>query len=136
MTTSGDKILAGKYNSSEKLDSTTKLLIQNLQRKCGTIPNNEISEDNLRTAFRKWKETTSSSPSGRHLGHMRTLTTKLTDKDKREWPENTALPSEIFHIIYQLIIISHEQVHPLPRWLTCYNLLIQKIIDNMKIHKQ
>ena len=136
MTESGEEILNGTYIPLEDLDPTTKTLIKNLRRKCDELPNADINEDELRSAFKKWKESTSSSPSGRHLGHMKTLTTKLTDKEKKTWPDDTAKTHEIFHIIYQMIMICHARTYPLRRWLTCYNMLIQKIIGNMKIHKQ
>jgi hypothetical protein len=48
------------------------IAIPNIVKKHPTIPT-DITEDDVTYGFKKWKETTSSSPSGRHLGHYKTI---------------------------------------------------------------
>jgi hypothetical protein len=43
---------------------------------CGRII---FSFDDFKDAMRRWKESTSTSPSGRHLGHYISLLTKIGD---------------------------------------------------------
>ena len=86
----------------------------------------------LRKVFQRWRETTSTSPSGRHLGHMKTLTYQIEDDD---WPSDSCLPQTLFESVSNLLNICIRICKPLDRWLTVHNMLIQKEPGNQKIHR-
>ena len=75
-TTFGDEILKGTANVSEIKSPTIRKYIQQLKKneeilKSPTV--NFISLEDYKSGFKKWKESTTTSPSGRHLGHHHSL---------------------------------------------------------------
>lgn len=84
-----------------------------------TIPNHiadvgpigtNISEEDVTTGFRRWRETTTTSPSGRHLGHYKAL---IQD------PECLACLTKFLHMtLFHGIAI--------PRWCQATSVLIEK----------
>ena len=104
-----------------------------MKQRCPTISDPDITEDDLWSSFAKWKESTTTSPSGRHLGHMKSLLHRV-DNQTENWPPNTTLPQDIFRLLYNITSICINKCHVLPRWETVHNLLIQKEEGNQKIH--
>ena len=70
-------ILEGTYEDSE-LDTISKLFLDNCTRvtDLDSLPAN-ITFKNFQGKITKWKETTSTSPSGRHLGHYKSLFARI-----------------------------------------------------------
>jgi hypothetical protein len=61
------------YGQDETLrEFLTSFAIPDIVKKNPTI-STDISEDDVKFGFTKWKETTSTSPSGRHLGHYKAI---------------------------------------------------------------
>ena len=78
-------------------------------RLCGEIPT-EITEDDVLHGFKHWRETTSTSPSGRHLGHYRSLI------------QHPALLS----CFVKFMNIAVQSGVSIPRWSNAVNVLIEK----------
>ena len=74
-------ILEGKY-SNQDLDRLTQLVLKHLKHKApiDVIPST-ISEADIAKKFSVWPEKTSTSPSGRHLGHYRSLLPRETSNN-------------------------------------------------------
>ena len=68
-TGTAELILEGDYHNSE-LNSITQLLIDNCTR-VTDLDSLEptITEKDMKRKYTRWKESTTTSPSGRHLGH-------------------------------------------------------------------
>ena len=109
-------------------------LLNSMKRRCPELPTPNITEQDFRSSFATWRETTTTSPSGRHLGHLKSLLHTIPDDDL-EWPPSSMKPQQIFHIIYQIAKLCLQHGHVLARWETVHNLLIQKEPGNQKIHR-
>ena len=115
----------------EDLDTTeaTKSLLKALKR---AVPegkvNAHISSDDVRQGYRRWRESTSTSPSGLHLGHEKAL--MRFEKDKTDTPSKEGkqqLSERIFSIKADLINIAIEHGHVYGRWTRIVNAMIEKI---------
>jgi hypothetical protein len=74
-----DDVLTGTANISD-LSPTLKAIFRQLEHPSKVAINNKITYDDFKDALKIWKEKTSTSPSGRHLGHYILLMTKIGDK--------------------------------------------------------
>jgi hypothetical protein len=69
----------------------------------------EISEDNFISGFRKWKESTSTSPSGWHLGHYKAI---VYNPDlKKQEPEKQHLCGKTYQCTSSLWVCTKTMVH-------------------------
>jgi hypothetical protein len=103
-TNAADLILEGAYDTTDLEDATT-LLLCHCQRVTllDTIPN-LITLADFVSKLKIWSESTSTSPSGRHLCHYKTLLKPLTTEnpvydDKQLNEDHTALLNAHLNII-------------------------------------
>jgi hypothetical protein len=72
-TRTADLILKGRYDSSD-LDTLTQYLIEYMQISHPGKPiSAELMEEEFTSKLKVWKESTTTSPSGLHLGHWKAL---------------------------------------------------------------
>jgi hypothetical protein len=91
-----------------------------------------ISLKTFTSAMRKWSERTSTSPSGRHLGHYKC---PLAD-DHHEYPETDPDPGgEIFRFYHQKACSALNWGISLDRWQTSITSMIEKVPGCPKINK-
>lgn len=112
----------------------TKSLLNNLQR---YHPKNHISDhisaDDLRQGYKVWRESTSTSPSGRHLG---------LDKAFLKYENNTqpdddkpTLSDRYFSIKANIINMAVQSGTVLDRWKTIHSLMLPKKAGNRLLEK-
>ena len=157
LTKFGDEILEGKANlSALNVTRETKLLIQAMQRRAPPLPIDRISEQDVAQGYKKWREATTTSPSGRHLGHYKALlrTNKelqvaetfhahqqLENKDTPKDPITPRTPSDIpnghnlLKIHVNLLNASLASGYSLSRWHTRHNLFLEKDPGQPKINR-
>jgi hypothetical protein len=129
-------ILKGDYNAAE-LDGITQLLLKH----CETVSSldvvqPELTMDEFVGKIKVWRETTSTSPSGRHLGHYKTVGKPIAYACTRE--ERDALEDDRIAILQaHLDIINYCMYHgySLQRWQQVVNVMILKEVNNHKIHR-
>jgi RecA/RadA recombinase len=94
-------VLEGDY-TDEELTDTQRLLLDNMTRVTEAEDNSQyITDKEFIGKFKVWRESTSTSPSGRHLGHYKALVSiidKSIKEDEREeagseWICVTILPN-------------------------------------------
>jgi hypothetical protein len=83
-----------------------------------TFPTTDIIQ-----GFHKWKEKTTTSPSGLHLGIYKSIIKSMTSQDKEL--SNTAVNT--MEIISRLIQLAIRECHTFQRWQTIHNFTIEKI---------
>ncbi len=132
ITDTGNDILNDTYQPPATVDPITRHLLRYTTRRCPDHNKKDISHNEFRQVFKHWKESTSTSPSGRHLGHMKSLT-YIDDTD--EWPSSACRPQELFITITNIVNLCVQHCLALDRWLTVHNMLIQKEAGNQKIHR-
>ena len=152
-TPSADLILQGDFDD-ETINDAGKLLIEQLE---STTPLNSISanitEDEWIGKIKAWRESTSTSPSGIHLGHHKSLVIEFQEDDtinehSTRWEEFTSQDSEdddemsledmrMCLLQAQLLLINYGIKHSyvFNRWSHVTNLMILKEVGNTKIHR-
>ena len=93
---------------------------------------NKISLDEMTYAFTKWKERTTTSPSGRHLGHYKALTVS-DGEDKNEVMKAFSL--EILSVYNVIINAALALGTPLHRCEQSIVLMIEKERNNHRINR-
>jgi hypothetical protein len=128
--------LEGDYNSAD-LDDITALLLRHCERvtELDTIPH-QINLADFVSKLKIWSESTSMSPSGRHLGHYKTLLKPLTTKDL-EYDEDqlNADHGALLHVHLNIINYCLKHGYSMERWKDILNIMILKEPGNTKIHR-
>jgi hypothetical protein len=98
--------------------------------------NCEISEDDFILGFRKWKESTSTSPSGWHLGHYKAI---VYDPDlKKQEPKKQHLHEHKTNFVEALVKLINVPLRygfaPI-LWCTSITIMIEKDPGNPQIER-
>ena len=130
---------AGRRVSNEKLNSIIQLLLDNCTR-VTELDSLEptITETDMKRKYTRWKEsTTTTSPSGRHLGHWKSLWKHpchdLDDKGK----EHFYIAEQQLQTLYVNMInyaVKHRY-HSYQRWKQIVNNMIYKEKGHQKVHR-
>ena len=145
MTPTGDDILNGKQLDFD-LDPATELLISHMQQKCKPMPEFktlEITQEQLVQTFLHWRETTSTSPSGKHLGHYRSIVKAMqyqpdnpaSPEDCKETDEVVEAANQIFFLHHHLIHRALNHCHAYSRWSKVHNVFFAKDRGSYKVHR-
>jgi hypothetical protein len=98
----------------------------------------EISEEQFDGKIKSWSETTSTSPSGRHLGRYKALfAASQYDKQDQDFEYTTFLRKQQAIKALTLSIINWciRNGHVLERWKTIINVMIFKDSGDYRIHR-
>ena len=137
-----EQILKGTYDTSG-LDSNVALLLQHLkitEEMAALVAHPTITEQEYVGKLKVWKESTSTSPSGLHLGHYKALITRhehsdpdTADEDQRnEWNH---MQSCLLTLHVQMLNYALERGYSYTRWQTVVNTILFKDTDNVRIHR-
>lgn len=138
-----DEIQAGTYESNiDEVPQCSALL-----QACKAVSDldilpSTITEKEFRSKIVSWKESTSTSPSGRHLGIYKALFAtgpyNKNDEDEEENDKYNKLryaQQDIASIVLGIINYCLKTGHILERWKTIVNTMIFKDNGNFKIHR-
>jgi len=137
-TTSADDILAGSYESPIDIPQCTTVI-----KACKAAADldqisAEITYEEFRGKIRSWRETTCTSPSGRHLGRYRALFARGIYDAHAQEEEYELFKSKqraIVDVILSIINYAIRQGYVLERWKTIVNTMIFKDVGVFKIHR-
>jgi hypothetical protein len=82
----------------------------------------EITTEKMMSKYRRWKERTSTSPSGRHLGHFHALFRPLKAKNEEGRERLEGIRQELKELHALMLQIAYDNEHVYKRWeyiLTC-----------------
>jgi hypothetical protein len=106
----------------------TETILDLLQRpKPGAKPakiSSRISLDDFTSAIKAWKEPTSTSPSGPHLGHCKLLVKVLEDTHAN--PDSRQAAGEILQLMVDIMDLASDRGFILDRWTAAVNVMIYK----------
>jgi hypothetical protein len=130
VSSQGRAILNGKYNNPE-CPTSAKLIIAELAQIRPELPHT-MPFHAMITGLSKWRESTTTSPSGKHLGIYKALiqyhrhTSRKSKKDEEQGTnyKSAYLALKIQHLIINMAI---HHTHTLERWKTVHNFFIEKI---------
>ena len=141
MTQSGTCILNGQYDTAH-LDKAVQLLIQHLrynERAAVQKLKPSINYDEFTGKLQRWRESTSTSPSGMHLGHYKALLARneysdLPDRDPRR-AKIEQQRNDILNLHFQIINYALDRGYSYKRWQNVVNTMLFKEPGNIKIHR-
>ena len=134
-TEAANRILEGTYSPDA---ATTQ--VRQLLRECtfaaspDAIPN-VLSFEAFRAKIISWRETTTTSPSGRHLGRYKAMFARIPTTDDEASPTFSDKQEQIARLKLSLINYCLRNIYVLQRWKTIVNIMIFKEPGNCKIHK-
>ena len=117
------------------LSKLQKLYLTNVKKSSGIIESpisRNISIADMTTGFRKWKESTTTSPSQRHLGNYKSF---LVSDSNHNNPEHADFDKDILQTINKIINATIASGVPLARWLTSLVVMIEEIPAVPRINK-
>ncbi len=116
-----------------EIGEAAKSILRKLKKQDGTKDiRDHISADDLRQGYSKWRESTSTSPSGLHLGHEKALL-RMENKPPKDGEEH--LSERVFSLIAKFLNLAIEHCHVYKRWKKIINATIEKIPGTPLIHK-
>jgi len=139
-TKEASDLLAGILPDPDALDTTTEAANEIIEYLCGTghpeVDINITAED-IRSGYKAWNKYTSTSPSGLHLDHAKTLV-KCPDAPPPENPDETPQPSladRLFAMeaVKANIALGHGYVYN--RWKKVVSAMLEKIPNLPRIDK-
>ena len=134
---SSSLILQGNYSTS-KLDDIIALLISKLKSieylQCSTL---QLTSADFTNKLKAWKESTSTSPSGRHLGHYMALVKPhgISPSNNTLFAQMESQRAEILSVHLGIINYCLKFGYSLKRWQTVVNVMIEKEPGNPQIHR-
>ena len=146
VTEAGDRILNGTYDHPD-LDSNVRLLLSHLTH-VEEIQTHSIrptiSSEEFSSKLKIWSESTTTSPSGLHLGHFKALIARhsfsssssdeeLTVSDRIQRAELDAKQRDLFDLHLALINYALERGYSYVRWRTIANTILFKDSDNVRL---
>ena len=112
--------LIKQYLTNLKSNDTT------LAKQTGIIP-----LEDFKAGYKKWHERTTTSPSGRHLGHYHALLAP----DGNDYSESKNFSDTMWQIHHSITNIALLNEKHLLRWLTSIVILLPKDSGQPKIHR-
>ena len=132
------EILSGTYVPHVETSELCKLVLEHCkQRHDHPTIDTGLTMESFRGKIRKWREATTTSPSGRHLGRYKALFSKgvYTPEEEAEVEQFASKQSEITKLILIVVNFCIQSGHVLDRWKTVVNTMIPKDVGNVKIHR-
>jgi hypothetical protein len=135
-THAADMILRGEY-SNDELDDITQLLLKHCQYVSSPdVIKPELSLAEFTGKLCIWRESTSMSPSGRHLGHYKALCRPIAyacDPHEQDDLKESRLALLQAHL--EIINYCLRHGYSLTRWQDVVNVMILKDPNNHRIHR-
>lgn len=134
-----EDVLQGRYDHPGDIPQ-----LQNLIQECSSVAPFDIlpttlSMEEFQRKIQTWRESTTTSPSGRHLGRYKALFVSTPEQFEEQSPEDPMKFEEKQHLIahLKLSIINYclRNTYVLNRWKKVINVMILKEPGNYKIHR-
>jgi len=135
-TEEAELVLEGDYTDND-ISDISQLMLDNMKRITAVDDQTPyVTQKEFAGKFRVWRESTSTSPSGRHLGHYKALVTTIDRSLKeKEREKYRSIQDELIECYVGLINYSIKHKYSLVRWKNIVNMMIYKEEGNVKIHR-
>jgi len=117
------------------VDEATKLLIGHLKEKTQEKLSGIITKTEIRGKLKRWNESTSTSPSGIHLGHYHCLWRRPYSSDEDERQKVMENQEELIQALETLLNYALKFGYAYTRWTKVVNVMLQKDPGNPRIHR-
>jgi hypothetical protein len=95
----------------------------------------EITTEKMMEKYRRWKEHTSTYPSGRHLGHFHALFRPLEAKNDKDRERLEGIRQDIIAIHTIMLQTAYDNEHVYKRWEYILTCMLGKDIGIPRIHR-
>ena len=130
-----DMILRGNIEYAS-IPTATSLLIRHLHKRTSATLDGQITKTDILKKLKSWKEGTTTSPSGIHLGHYHCMW-RPPSADPTD-PENQILKSkqnQLLQAVTDLLNYALKHRYSYERWRTVINVMLKKDANNPRIHR-
>jgi len=125
-----DQVLQGTADLHQIRHEGMRRWLQQITGKALPEFNAYVTPDDLRSGFKAWREATSTSPSGLHLGHYRCSLGQFDKPSQDDETASTAQDSSISDQLLEahagLINCAIKHGHVFTRWKTVHNCMLEK----------
>ena len=97
--------------------------MENMKAMAPPMPFTEPTDSEIKAGFSKWPEQTSTSPSGRHLGHYKALFAPLHRATSPPDPKASPTQQDLFHFVCSMLRIVRRVGRCPDSWKKLYNIL-------------
>jgi hypothetical protein len=131
-------MLNGTYDSSA-LDDLTSLFVSHFERLTASdILPSSITSKEMMDKYKYWPESTTTSPSGRHLGHYRALLPNICHDKNTKKEEVERQRAALVSVHHALLSYALTHGHSFARWQKVVNVMIEKepgkTLEEVKYH--
>ena len=134
-TDRSEALLEGKTDPSDITDDQwSRYLLASMKRHSKEITIN-ITASKMMGKYKRWKERTSTSPSGRHLGHFHALFRPLKAKDDEERDKLEGLRTDIIELHAMMLQTAYDNEHVYKRWEYILTCMLGKDSGIPRIHR-
>jgi hypothetical protein len=95
----------------------------------------EITKEKMMNKYKIWKERTSTTPSGRHLGHFHALFWPIKAKDDKDRERLDDIRIEIIELHARMLQTAYDNEHVYKRWEYILKCMLGKDSGIPRIHR-
>ena len=129
------ELLAGNLEASHPhLTEATRAILDHLPLPNTPPIDHTMHIEEMMRSYSKWRESTSTSPAGDHLGHEKAILRKLSKPDGNT-DNSPDIATRMFTIKTSLINLAIENCIVYDRWTTVINAMIEKIPGHPLLEK-
>ena len=134
-TSRSEELLEGKSDPSDITDDQwSRYLLASMKRHSKEITIT-ITASKMMGKYKRWKERTSTSPSGRHLGHFHALFRPLKAKDDEERDLLEGKRQDIVELHALMLQTAYDNEHVYKRWEYILTCMLGKDSGIPRIHR-
>ena len=131
-----DLILEGDFEYSDTTSSAMTEFVRHLQKRTTSSITSEITKDDVLGKLKSWKESTTTSPSGLHLGHYHCVWRDPKIKnDSEACAKMKTMQDNLLRGTVSLLNYAIKFGHVYGRWTKVVNVMLQKDAGNPRIHR-
>ncbi|OEU11118.1 hypothetical protein FRACYDRAFT_246229 [Fragilariopsis cylindrus CCMP1102] len=134
-TIRAEQILEGTDDPTDITDDEwSRFLLSSMKRNSKELKI-EITAKKMMEKYRRWKERTSTSPSGRHLGHFHALFRPLKAKNKKHREQLDDIRQDIIDMHATMLQTAYDNEHIYKRWEYIITCMLAKESGIPRIHR-
>jgi hypothetical protein len=134
-TDRSEQLLEGTDDPTDITDDEwSRYLITSMKRHSKEL-DIKITKEKMMDKYTRWKERTSTSPSGRHLGHFHALFRPLKAKDDEDRDRLEGKRTDIIELHANMLQTAYENEHVYQRWEYILTCMLGKDSGIPRIHR-
>jgi len=129
-------LLNGTFIPPTTFPDICQRVLRHCRRQTDPIVQAELTTDEFLGKMKCWRETTSTSPSGRHLGRYKAMYARsIYEKDSEASEEFKENQKDLVYTVLCIINYCIRTGYVLKRWRRITNMMILKDPNNFQIHR-